>query len=252
MGDVEWEMFPLNPATPGLGKEIDRVVTENELVIREWAPIHLGNMLKRWFWKDGVLDMPALDAWQKTCQYLYFPRLAGSSVMQSAIAAGAVSRDFFGLAYGKDDEGYRGFSYGQSTSPILDASLLLIEPKQAAAYEEKTRPVPVKPVGPSETSSSTATADSAETPPPATPRSSPEAARPTRYFASVELDPIKASVEFSKIVSELVELFSATPGTRVTIRVDVEAEDSRGFGESIVRAAKENGNTLRMKTSDFG
>jgi hypothetical protein len=222
------------------------------LVIREWAPIHLGNLLKRWFWKDGVLDMPALDAWQKTCQYLYFPRLAGSAVMQSAIAAGAASRDFFGLAYGKDDEGYRGFSFGHGTSPILDASLLLIEPQHAAAYEERTRPAPAEPAGSSEPASPAAPTTGAVTPLSGMSASSFAAARPTRYFASVELDPIKASVEFSKIVSELVELFSATPGTRVTIRVDVEAEDSRGFSEGVVRAAKENGNTLRMKTSDFG
>jgi hypothetical protein len=196
--------------------------------------------------------MSALDAWQKTCQYLYFPRLAGSSVMHSAIAAGAVSRDFFGLAYGKDDEGYRGFSFGKSTSPILDASLLLIEPKHAAAYEEKTRPAlpEAKPPtgGPSgEAEPMTAGASASA----ASPQVSQQAARPTRYFASAELDPIKASVQFSKIVSELVELFTATPGTRVSIRVDVEAEDSRGFGEGTVRAAKENGKTLGMKSSDF-
>lgn len=252
MGDIEWEMFPLNPATPGLGKEIDRVVAENELVIREWAPIHLGNMLKRWFWKDGVVDLPALDAWQKTCQYLYFPRLAGSSVMQSAIAAGALSRDFFGLAYGKDEEGYRGFSFGHSTSPILDASLLLIEPKRAADYEEKTRPAPLEAAPQTGNPSSEAQPATWKQGTSALTQPSPQVARPTRYFASAELDPIKASVEFSKIVSELVELFSATPGTKVTIRIDVEAEDSRGFDEGTVRAARENGKTLKMKTSDFG
>lgn len=52
LGDIEWKMYPLNPATPGLGKEVDRLLTENELVIREWAPVHLRNMLKRWFWPE--------------------------------------------------------------------------------------------------------------------------------------------------------------------------------------------------------
>ena len=252
LGDIEWEMFPLNPATPVLGKEVDRALAENELVIRDWAPIHLGNVLKRWFWKDGVADMPALDVWQKTCQYLYFPRLSGSSVMQAAIAAGAVSRDFFGLAFGKDEGSYRGFSFGHSTSPILDASLLLIEPKYAADYEEKTRPAPAEATAPATGSASGAQPTAAPTGTGATQSPSiPQARRFTRYFASVELDPIKASVQFSKIVSELVELFTSTPGTRVNIRVDVEAEDSRGFGEGTVRAAKENGKTLGMKSSDF-
>lgn len=252
LGDVEWEMFPLNPATPGLGKEIERVLAENELVIREWAPIHLGNMLKRWFWKDGAADISALDVWQKTCQYLYFPRLATSHVMQAAIAAGASSHDFFGLAYGKDEGAYRGFSFGKSTSPILDGSLLLIDPTEAAAYEERTRPPPPA-VASAGTGDPTAPAVAAS--PPVAPGTSAvvpaEAKHPTRYFASVELDPIKASLQFSKVVSELVELFTAHPGTRVTIKVDIDAQDERGFNETTVRAARENGKVLGIKQGEF-
>lgn len=250
VGEVEWEAFALNPANPGLGKEMERVVEENELVIHEWAPIHLSNLLKTWFWKDGEVDVAALDVWQKSCQYLYLPRLASSRVMQSTIAAGAGSRDFFGLAYGTSEQGYQGFLLGSATSPLMDA-LLLIEPVHAADYEERTRPKVI--------------AEESPTPPkdgggggqgepdiakPAEP-SATERRRLTRYFGSAELDPIKASLEFSRIVSEMVELFSATPGTKVRIRVDIEAEDERGFSEGTVRAVKENSRVLGLKTSDF-
>src|SRR5699024_4255576 len=71
LGEVEWEAFALNPAAQGLGREVDRVLKENELVIEHWAPIHLANLLKRWFWKDDQPDVSAMDVWQKTCQYLY-------------------------------------------------------------------------------------------------------------------------------------------------------------------------------------
>ncbi|PTA85921.1 hypothetical protein CWM66_28065, partial [Kosakonia sp. H7A] len=134
LGDIEWEGFVLNPAKPGLGKEIDQVLTENELVIHEWAPVHLHNLLKAWFWRDDVVDVAALEVWQKSCSYLYFPRLAKSTVMQTAVAAGAPSRDFFGVASDKSADGYRGFSLGKVTTPFMDA-LLLIEPSSAAAYE---------------------------------------------------------------------------------------------------------------------
>src|SRR5690606_22459359 len=43
-----WEDFMLNSAAPGLGREIERVVAENELVIGEWAPIHLNRLLAKW------------------------------------------------------------------------------------------------------------------------------------------------------------------------------------------------------------
>ncbi len=253
LGDIEWEMQPLNPAAQGVGREIDRVLAENEWVIREWAPVHLHRLLQRWFWKDGVGDVSALDVWQKLCQYLYFPRLAGSSVMQTTIAAGADSRDFFALAYGKDENGdYKGFCFDRPTSPILDTALLLIEPSVAVAYEERMRPAPVEPTRGSETSSgnTTKTGGTDRAPDTESPLD-PVARPPTRYFGTVELDSVRASLQFSKIMSELVELFSSKPSGKVSIKVDIEAEDAQGFDESTVRAARENGRTLGMKTSEF-
>ncbi|WP_326526924.1 DUF499 domain-containing protein, partial [Dokdonella sp.] len=133
VGDIEWEAQVLNPATVGLGKEIERVLAENEWVIAQWAPVNLHYLLKTWFWKDGAEDVKALDVWQKSSSYLYLPRLRNSNVMTSAIAAGASSRDFFGLASGKESDRYLGFTFGQATSPFMDVALL-IEPGKAAAY----------------------------------------------------------------------------------------------------------------------
>ncbi|MGA8277627.1 MAG: hypothetical protein WB784_05465 [Rhodanobacteraceae bacterium] len=250
LGEIDWEMYLLNPATQGLGREIDRVLAENELVIREWAPIHLHNLLKRWFWKQGAAEVSALDVWQKSCQYVYFPRLANSHVMQSAIAAGASGRDFFGMAYGKDDDGaYKGFCFGERTSPILDAALLLIEPRSAAAYETSIKPAPAVDAGSPSGAGAAPSPEGMDALAEATDRSA--RTQPKRYFGTVELDPVKASLQFSKIVSELVELFTAIPGTKVSINVDIRAEDPRGFNETTVRAARENGKTLGMKTSEF-
>lgn len=248
VGDVEWEAIALNTASQGLGREIDRALAENELVITEWAPVHLHNLLKSWFWKDGANDVSALDVWQKMCCYLYFPRLAKSTVMQSTIGAGATSRDFFGLASDKQDGAYRGFVLGKATTPFLDA-LLLIEPKHAAAYEEATRPA--APIAPSPTGRNSGDDSIPPGPGPDVDPPPPTRAAPTRFYATAELDAVTASLKFSTIVSELVELFSATHGTKVRIRVDIEAEDSRGFGEGVVRAAKENSKVLGMKTSEF-
>ena len=250
LGDIEWEGFVLNPAKPGLGKEIDQVLTENELVIQEWAPVHLHNLLKAWFWKSDAADVPAQEVWQKSCSYLYFPRLAKSSVMQTTVAAGAPSRDFFGIASDKTADGYRGFSLGKVTTPFMDA-LLLIQPSSAAAYEAAQVQAVTQPgvaaTGGSGTGvpmSSAASAPSAQVTPTGL------QPQPTRFFGTAEIDPLTASLQFSKLVAELVGLFSADPRTNVRIRVDIEAEDARGFSETTVRAAKENGKHLGVKT-DF-
>ncbi len=255
-GAVEWEAHTLNPANPGLGREIDRVVTENELVISEWAPIHLANLLKRWFWRPDDPTSAALDVWQKSCQYLYFPRLAGSRVLQSTIAEGAGSRDFFGLASGRDEDKYIGFSLGASHAIHMD-TVLLIEPAAAAAYESRLQPSePPASTGGAENDSGvkgdepvsavgTGASGGAGT------NTAPAENRPYRYFGSVELDPVRASLQFSQIMSEVVELFTARPGAKVRVKVDIDAESSEGFDETTVRAAKENGRTLGMNPSDF-
>lgn len=254
-----WEDFMLNSAAPGLGREIERVVAENELVIGEWAPIHLNRLLAKWYWKDGARDVPAVQVWQHMCQYLYMPRLTKSTVMQSTIAAGAASQDFFGLAYGREGDKWRGFSLGRSTTPLMD-ELLLIEPAAAAAYAAEIQPPAVSPSAPSPASGGVAEpgtvspdtsqpVGAASTSASASASTSPE--RPTRFFAMAELDPVRASLDFSRLAEELIGLFSASPGTQVTIKVDIEAKSTEGFGESVVRAAKENGKVLGVRSVDF-
>ncbi|MCW2276783.1 hypothetical protein [Heliophilum fasciatum] len=125
LSEIKWEPFLLNASAPNLTQEIMRVLKENEILITEWAPIHLANLLKRWFWKDGA-EANALDVWHKTCAYLYLPRLKDDQVFQRAIEAGAGSQDFFGLAQGKEDGRYLGFSFGQSAGIFLNSAILKV------------------------------------------------------------------------------------------------------------------------------
>src|SRR5262249_51086687 len=126
-------------SAPDLTQEIVRVLKDNELLITDWAPIHLAHLLKAWFWKPDVQHVSALDVWQKTCQYLYLPRLRDDAVFRAALAAGTGSHDFFGIAYAKEDTKYVGFSFGEAVSPVLDGTLLVIDPHTASAYGEALR-----------------------------------------------------------------------------------------------------------------
>lgn len=247
-GDVEWSAHALNPATPGLGKEIDRVLKENELVIDEWAPIHLHALLARWFWRNGATEVKAQEVWEKSCNYLYFPRLLDSRVLQATISAGASSRDFFGLASARDDDVYRGFTFGRSSAIYID-TCLLIEPAAAAEYEERTRPKPSEATGmpegePGERVGFESSEAGAAPAGPSSVSATNAPERMTRYFGTADLDPVRAALEFAKIVSELVEAFSTRPGSQVRLKVDIEARDPQGFEESTVRTVRENGKVL--------
>lgn len=56
LSDLTWEHFQVNPGAQNWSQEIERVLKENELLITEWAPIHLAKVLKDWFWKDEVKE----------------------------------------------------------------------------------------------------------------------------------------------------------------------------------------------------
>jgi predicted AAA+ superfamily ATPase len=254
LSEIQWEHFPVNPGAQNLSQEIERVLKENELLITEWAPIHLAALLKTWFWKDGVREANALNVWQQSCQQLYLPRLRDDTVFQSTLAAGSDSRDFFGFAQGKDEDRYLGFTYGKRTSPFFDSSLILIEAVTAAGFaeaqraaEEAARPKPSD--APATATTGSRVEDSAKSTYP----TGGGAAQATKkhFFGSIELDAIQAKKQFADLVDEVVLQFTSRPGVKVRIAIEIQAEAATGFDDGLQRAVKENCNVLRFKNAEF-
>jgi hypothetical protein len=255
LSEVQWESFPVNPGAANLTQEIERVLRENELLITEWAPVHLNTMLKTWFWKNGTQDVSAMETWQKTCQYLYLPRLKDDMVFRSTLIAGSDSREFFGMAQAKDGDKYIGFTFGRSTLIVLDSTMVLIEPAAAAAYDAEQKAAqqhaqPVAPpnvVDPSGANVITGKPGAAATPQ----RTAAVGPLKRRFYASVQLDPIVAKKQFSDIVDEVLLQFTSRPGVTVRVAIDIQAELPAGFDDAVQRAVKENCNVLRFSSSEF-
>lgn len=264
ISEILWESFTLNPGAQNWSQEVERVLKENELLIGEWAPIHLSKILKDWFWKDGVTDVGALNVWQQSCQQLYLPRLKDDNVFFNTMAAGVEGREFFGVAQGKEGDQYVGFSYGRRTSLIMDSSLLLIEPIEAAAYAERLRatedaarahasqPSTGGAMAPGTTQGASAASSTAQSS-----TQSAETSGTTRqsvnkhFYGSIDLDPIQAKRQFSDLVDEVVQQFTVRPGVKVRIAIEIQAESAAGFDDGIQRAVKENCNVLKFKSAEF-
>ena len=260
LSEIQWEHFQVNAGAPNLSQEIERVLKENELLITEWAPIHLAKVLRDWFWKPGVKEVSALNVWQQSCQQLYLPRIKDDTAFQHTMAMGTESKDFFGFAQGKEDGRYVGFSFDQRTSLILDSALLLIEPLAAAgvaelqrAAEEAARP-------------KSARSDEYATGGTAIPLRAEDSEKPTdfllgkaptpqsikkQFYGSIELDPIQAKKQFADLVDEVILQFTSRPGVKVKIAIDIQAETATGFDDNVQRAVKENCKVLRFRNADF-
>jgi len=265
LSELRWEQFALNSSAPNWSQEIERVLKENELLISEWAPVHLAKVLKDWFWKDEVKETSALNVWQQTCQQLYLPRLKDDVVFRNAMGAGAESRDFFGFAQGNEAGRYVGFSYGKRTSLIMDSSLLLIEPLTAAAYmeglraaEEASRAKATDAGGGGGASATgviagggTGLAEDSNKGGPVTRVVTTGHSAKKHFYGSIELDPFLAKKQFADLVDEVVQQFTMRTGVKVKIAIEIQAESATGFDEGLQRAVKENCNVLKFKNAEF-
>ena len=263
LSEITWEAIALSSGSQkNLVQEVELRLRENELLISEWAPIHLANILKNWFWKEHQHNAGALEVWQKCCNYLYLPRLRDEETFKKTLAIGASSKDFFCLAYGKDANGYLGLTLGNETIPILDASLLLVEPsvaleqlvQKAAAEAVK---IPTTPdAQPGSVSEATGTVSPFPTKlgafssqPGSMPVESLQVKR--SFYGTVELDPIKAKLAFAEIVDEVVQKFSARHDVKVSLHIELRAETASAFDDKIQRDVKENCSVLKFKNAEF-
>lgn len=241
--DIQWEVVGVSPNAPSLVAEIEQKLREQEWLITDWSPVHLRQLLKQWYFKDGVAEISVSKVWQDCCHYVYLPRLATDGVLKDAIQKGLESDDYFGFAAGKDGDKYLGFAFGKPAIVSLDTASLLIQREVAAAYRESIKPPPPP--------------DPVIDPDPPLPIIDPKPPLPpptvtkTRFYGSVTINPLTAKMQFPQIMDEVVQQFTTRTGVEVSISIEINASSATGFDEALQRAVKENCNVLKFGVSDF-
>ncbi len=251
---LNWEVVSVSTNSSNLIQEIENRLKEEEWLIFEWSPIHLMNLLNRWYFKDGITEVSALKVWQDCCHYLYLPRMVRDDVYKNAINLGLHSEDFFGFASGKSDSKYLGFIFGDSASIILDESSLLISRDAAKAYKDSQRPIVQIPTG-DPSLDKPGKISVVDTPPTATPGGKdqpPVTSTKKSFYGTVNLDPVRAKFDFATIVDEVVQQFTSNVDVNVEISIEIRASAKHaGFNESVQRSIKENCNVLKFENAEF-
>lgn len=245
---IEVEAFTLNTSASSVGGELERVCTENELVIATWSPIHLRAKLQELYWKDGQSSAGASAFFEDTLRYLYMPRFQSRDVLTQAIRVGAGSRDFFGIAYGRDGEKFEGFQLGAG-SVIFDDTLLLIQPSAAAAYDRAHQAPPSAET----TVPGTGGGGSGGTTPPA-PSGGGETAAPAKprsFHATAVVPPATAKMRLVEIAEEMVAILASDPNATVRLSVEIAADFPEGASDSMKRAVSENARSLGISKADW-
>jgi uncharacterized protein len=260
---LEWEKISISTNAANIIQEIERKLIEEEWIVTEWSPIHLRNLLAEYYFKDGKTEVNALKVWQDTAHYLYFPRLVSFEVFRNTCMQAIQSREYFAMAAGKDGDRYLGFAFGIQSIVTIDDLTLLIEGGAAIGYQEQieaeraakqaeqqaipsgdvVRPVPA--------GVTTAPIPTVATTQPNSIVDAPVTRVKKRFYGSVELNPVKAKIDFATIMDEVVQQFTAKLGVDVQISIEIQASTRVGFDESIQRSIKENCNVLKFNSIEF-
>ena len=247
-----WEEQSVPVTDQNKVEAIVRTLTEQELLIPQWAPPHLKDVLETWYWKEDRRECSLLQLWTDFCQYPYLPRLLESSVLQNTVADAIESRDFFGYATGKDGDRYTGLRFGSAGAVYVDENSLLVHPQTAEAQlqsDQQEQP------GPDTTGTEPETDD--VTKPGGVTVGKPDDGGGekkkvfSRFHGSVALNPVSAALDFSKIAEEVVQHFSGKIGTSVKLTLELEAESEAGFDDTTRRTVQENSRTLGFSHADF-
>lgn len=250
-GKPSVEAFVLNPSGRFAWNELERVATENELVITGWSPIHLRTKLKELYWKEGQPTALVETFWEDSLRYLYLPRLKDRDVLARAIRDGAGSKDFFGTAYGQTDGKYDGFKFGDKDIQIYD-TLLLIEPSAAKLYQD-AQAAAVKPAtttgGNEPTAPGTVTSGGGGSGPSKT--GPIVATGPNSFHGTADIAPATAKMRLVQIADEIVSLLASDPNASVKVVLEISADFPDGAKDTIKRAVSENANSLGLKSADW-
>lgn len=267
---LTWEAVSLPSSGQALIEAIEFRLKEEEWLISEWSPIHLKNMLEKWYFKDDVEAINAKKVFQDTCHYLYLPRLLNEGVLRSCIARGLESEDFFGFAAARDENRYVGFRFGRSLPlNMLDDACLLIQKDTAIRILEEMREQERKNAEASTFRPEATEGGTGESAPPLrddsparagngrrtvspSGSSSPGPASPkTSFYGTVSLNPVRAKMDFNVLMDEVVQQFTARLGVDVEITVEIHANSTDGFDEGMQRSVKENCSVLKFDAAEF-
>ena len=202
-------------------------------------------------WEQGHVAVGEL--WEALARYPYLPRLRDRLVLQRSAQDGpagfAWSEEGFALAEGYDPGSgrYLGLIVGPGGSSGTSPSTLLVRPELAMAQVRADEQA----AGQGSAANVTGTmpgSHAASTGPEETPVV--DSTKPRRFHGSVLLRSERLSLEFGRVVQEVVQHLADSDAT-VEVTVEVAAASPDGFDEAVIRTVTENARTLHFRDQGF-
>ncbi len=247
---VEWH------GTRLMGADALAVRASKKLKSDELFVANLGSTILRKYLDEVPLwrgdNVPVRQLVEDFARYPYLPRLAGPEVLVQAIrdGVGLLTWQTDTFAYAESfDEGagrYRGLRGGQMMGLSADSLGLLVRSNVAQPQLEAEVAPPAQPGG-----SQVVTGTGGMTIPTPSGGGSGTVSRPTRYHASVGLDPARVGRDAGRIADEVIAHLEGLVGSNVKVTLEIAAAVPEGVPDHVVRIVLENGRTLKFDSQGF-
>jgi hypothetical protein len=271
---AHWDEKKLSSGKGSFGLRCSEKCEQEDLLFRSLGARRLRDDLNRFLWveKPHVRVRDLVDWCRK---YLYLPRVSSDQVILDALinsAAALSGESTFHLADSFDEASgrYSGLRAQQasSTQPSSltgyivkdEVALAQIEADQLASQRAKEQAGSAAPsisttgYNPSTVSDATpgvarqgfTSGGSTATDTPAAVSEPPKPQLPSRYVASVKLDPSRASLQMSAFVEEVMSHLQALPGAEIEMTLEVQVNAPGGIDEQTARIVLENSAALKI------
>jgi hypothetical protein len=269
-----WDERRLSGGKGSLAERAGEKCSQEDLLAEQLGARTIRDKLNAFLWRDRPhVEVRELVDWCR--KYLYLPRITSDQVILNALVnpqASLSGEGTFHLADGftaASSDGSAGRYTGlrhQASSSTQPASLntLIVKDEVALAQIEADRVKPIDPPAPglgTGTDPRTATGTSrplagdgagstgpggVAPPPPPPPIAPPKPQLPTRYVASVKLDPTRASLQMSAFMEEVMSHLQALPGAQIEMSLEVQVNAAGGIDEQTARIVLENSAQLKV------
>jgi predicted AAA+ superfamily ATPase len=240
------EVLKMNGAGT-LAERATRKAVENDLLVTRYAASNLRMELDRVpLWREGS-HVSVAQLWEDFSRYPYLPRLKSLQALLEAVQDGPMQlnaeHDGFGYAdaFDADAGRYRGLVL-HDTAVRAAAAGLVVEYSVAQKQWEADKATTEEP-GDETTGKGSGDGDGDE-------RQGETDKKFRRFTALKEIDPIRTGRDAAAIADEVISHFTDR-GAKVTVIIEIEAEDSDGFDETVRRIVTENASTLGFKRHEF-
>lgn len=259
---ISWQAIRLS-GQDTLAARASKRLRNDELMIAKFGTTLLRRELDRIpLWRDGHVPIRQLK--DHFARYLYLPRMQDASVLIQTIQEGfrriTWREESFAYAEGYDEKSkrYRGLKLGDDPVSInRDDPGLLVQPdlaqRQADEDAAKVKGGDGKTPGegtPEPGPGIPGKRDEPETPP-EKPEEEEKAALPTRFFGTVDLDPLRLGTQAGQISNEVLAHLAALVDAKVRVTLEIHADIPEGVPEKEQRVVSENCLAIGFDQYDF-